>query len=446
MTRKAPTTGLPASVQKRRCAIYTRKSSEEGLDMEFNSLDAQREACEAYIASQRAEGWVLVRNRYDDGGVSGGTLERPALKRLLADIEEGLVDVIVVYKIDRLSRALMDFAKLVEVFDRNNATFVSITQAFNTTTSMGRLTLNILLSFAQFEREVIGERIRDKVAASRKRGIWMGGFVPLGYDVRDRKLVVNPTEADLVRAVFTGFVETRSGTLLLRRLREAGATTKRGKPFTKTDIYRVLNNRVYLGEAVHKGTAYPGEHAAIVSPAQWGAAHAVLQVSPRVRRNQTVSQTPALLRGLIFGSDGRAMSPTHARGKRGQIYKYYVSQSVLKGSAADGPEVARVPAGEIEAAVITQVRALVRQPEVIVGTWQAARADAPDLTEHAVRDALEQLDPLWGELFPVEQARIIHLLVDRVEIGAGGATVRLRLEGLASLVRDLGARDRQEAA
>jgi DNA invertase Pin-like site-specific DNA recombinase len=446
MTRKAATTGLPASVQKRRCAIYTRKSSEEGLDMEFNSLDAQREACEAYIASQRAEGWVLVRDRYDDGGVSGGTLERPALKRLLADIEEGLVDVIVVYKIDRLSRALMDFAKLVEIFDRNNATFVSITQAFNTTTSMGRLTLNILLSFAQFEREVIGERIRDKVAASRKRGIWMGGFVPLGYDVRDRKLVVNDAEADLVRAVFTGFVETRSGTVLLRRLRQAGATTKRGKPFTKTDIYRVLNNRVYLGEAVHKGTAYPGEHAAIISAAQWDAAHEVLQVSPRVRRNQTVSHTPALLRGLIFGSDGRAMSPTHARGKRGQIYKYYVSQSVLKGSAADGPEIARVPAGEIEAAVITQVRALVRQPEVIVGTWQAARAASPDVTENDVRAALDQLDPLWDELFPVEQARIIHLLVDRVEIGAGGATVRLRLEGLTSLVRDLGARDRQEAA
>ena len=274
----------------------------------------------------------------------------------------------------------------------------------------------------------------------------MGGFVPLGYDVRDRKLVVNPTEAELVRAVFTGFVETRSGTVLLRRLQEAGATTKRGKPFTKTDIYRVLNNRVYLGEAVHKGTAYPGEHDGIVTPAQWEAAHAVLQVSPRVRRNQTVGQTLALLRGLIFGSDGRAMSPTHARGKRGRIYRYYVSQSVLKGSAADGPEIARVPAGEIEAVVITQVRALVRQPEVIVGTWQAARAASPDLTEHAVMEALHQLDPLWDELFPVEQARIIHLLVDRVEIGAGGATVRLRLEGLASLVRDLGARDRQEAA
>ena len=432
--------------RRSRCAVYTRKSSEEGLDMEFNSLDAQRDACEAYVTSQKAEGWVALRERYDDGGFSGGTLDRPALKRLISDIEAGLIDVIVVYKIDRLSRALMDFAKLVEVFDRNNATFVSITQAFNTTTSMGRLTLNILLSFAQFEREVIGERIRDKVAASRKRGIWMGGFVPLGYDVRDRKLVVNDAEADLVRSVFTGFVETRSGTLLLRRLREAGATTKRGKPFTKTDIYRVLNNRVYLGEAVHKGTAHPGEHDAIVTSAQWEAAHAVLQVSPRVRRNQTVSQTPALLRGLIFGSDGRAMSPTHARGKRGQIYRYYVSQSVLKGSAADGPEIARVPAAEIETAVVTQVRALVRQPEVIVGTWQAARATCPDLTEHAVKEALEQLDPLWDELFPVEQARIIHLLVDRVEIGASGATVRLRLEGLANLARDLGSRDRQEAA
>ena len=199
-------------VRKLRCAVYTRKSSEEGLEQEFNSLDAQREACEAYIASQKAEGWVLVPDRYDDGGISGGTLERPALKRLLADIEAGRVDVVVVYKIDRLSRALMDFAKLVEVFDRNNVTFVSVTQSFNTTTSMGRLTLNILLSFAQFEREVIGERIRDKFAASRKKGMWMGGFVPLGYDVKDRKLVVNEAEAATVRMIFERFVKIGSAT------------------------------------------------------------------------------------------------------------------------------------------------------------------------------------------------------------------------------------------
>lgn len=213
---------VPAPRQKFRCAVYTRKSSEEGLEQEFNSLDAQREACESYVASQKAEGWLLLRDRYDDGGVSGGTLERPALKRLIADIEGGKVDVVVVYKIDRLSRALMDFSKLVEVFDRHSVTFVSVTQSFNTTTSMGRLTLNILLSFAQFEREVIGERIRDKFAASRKRGMWMGGWAPFGYDVRDRKLVINDTEAKTLRLIFKGFCSGKSATILAAELRAQG--------------------------------------------------------------------------------------------------------------------------------------------------------------------------------------------------------------------------------
>ncbi len=430
---------MPATVRKLRCAIYTRKSSEEGLDMEFNSLDAQREACEAYIASQRAEGWVLVRDRYDDGGVSGGTLERPALKRLVADIQEGLVDVVVVYKIDRLSRSLVDFTKLVEVFDANEVTFVSVTQSFNTTTSMGRLTLNILLSFAQFEREVIGERIRDKVAASRKRGMWMGGYTPLGYDARDRKLMVNEAEAALVRRIFQGFVETESCTKLVTMLRAEGVTTKRGSPITKSDVYRILCNRVYLGEAVHKGTAYPGEHAAIVTQAQWNAVHAVLQVSPRVRVNRTRNATAPLLRGLIFDSEGRAMSPTHSRGRGGQVYRYYVSQAVLKGGATERPAIARLPAGEIEAAVVAQVRALLRQPEMVVGTWRAARAAAPDVTEQEVLLALERIEPLWDELFPAERARIIRLLVDRVDVRAEGAAVRLRLDGLGSLVRDLAA-------
>lgn len=264
MTKK-PT--HPAAVRKVRCAVYTRKSSEEGLDMEFNSLDAQREAGEAYVASQRQEGWLLVPDRYDDGGFSGGTLERPALQRLLRDIEAGRVDVVVVYKIDRLSRALMDFARLVEVFDRHGVTFVSITQSFNTTTSMGRLTLNILLSFAQFEREVIGERIRDKFAASRKRGLWMGGCPPLGYDVRDRKLVVNEAEARLIRHIFERFLQVGSATLLVQELNSAGHRTKswvtqdgrqrQGQPFTKNFLYKLLGNRVYLGEAVHKGDAHP---------------------------------------------------------------------------------------------------------------------------------------------------------------------------------------------
>src|SRR3954464_10804274 len=213
-------------VRKLRCAVYTRKSSEEGLEMEFNSLDAQRESCEAYIASQKAEGWLLVPDRYDDGGFSGGTLERPALKRLLADIEVGKVDVVVVYKIDRLSRSLMDFAKLVEVFERRNVTFVSVTQSFNTTTSMGRLTLNILLSFAQFEREVIGERIRDKHAASRKKGMWMGGFVPLGYRVENRKLVIEEKEAATVRMIFDRFAKIGSATALARELAAKGVKTR----------------------------------------------------------------------------------------------------------------------------------------------------------------------------------------------------------------------------
>jgi DNA invertase Pin-like site-specific DNA recombinase len=432
--RKLP--DLPASVTRKRCAVYTRKSTEEGLDREFNTLDAQREACEACIASQRAEGWTLVADRYDDGGFSGGSLDRPALKRLLADIERGLVDVVVVYKIDRLSRSLMDFARLVEVFDAHEVTFVSVTQSFNTTTSMGRLTLNILLSFAQFEREVIGERIRDKVAASKARGMWMGGKVPLGYDVRDRKLLVNEAEAARVRRVFELFAETGSGIETMRRCRAEGIATRSGRLIDKGDVYKILHLRTYVGEVAHRGSIYPGEHAAIVSRALWDRVHALLQVSPRARAQANRSQSPALLKGLIFGADGRALSPTHSR-KNGRLYRYYVAQRALKGEADDGI-VRRVSAAQIEAAVMTQLRALLRQPEVVVGTWMAAKVEDPDLTEADVREALGRLEPLWDELFPAEQQRIVRSLVERVTVGLDGAEIRLRVEGLASLVRDLG--------
>ena len=261
--------------RKLRCAVYTRKSTEEGLDKEFNSLLAQREACEAFIASQRSEGWALVRNPYDDGGFSGGTLDRPALKQLIADVEEGLVDVVVVYKVDRLSRSLMDFSKLVEVFDRAGVTFVSVTQSFNTTTSMGRLTLNILLSFAQVEREVIAERVRDKIRASRQKGMWMGGSVPLGYVVKDRKLVVSEPEAAIVRSIFERFVRIGSATVLAGELRTEGVRTRRGKLVDKGYLYKLLNNRTYLGLAVHKDAAYPGEHAAIIGQPLWDKVHAL---------------------------------------------------------------------------------------------------------------------------------------------------------------------------
>ena len=418
-----------------RCAIYTRKSSEEGLDMAFNSLDAQRDACAAYIASQKSEGWVALPGRYDDGGFSGGTLERPALRRLLADIEAGRIDIVVVYKIDRLSRSLMDFAKLVEVFDRHNVTFVSVTQSFNTTTSMGRLTLNILLSFAQFEREVIGERIRDKFAASRARGMWMGGHPPLGYDVRDRKLVVNDVEAAAVHSVFERFLAVGSATTLARTLAAEGMTTKRGHPIDKGAVYKLLNNRVYVGEAVHKGTAYPGEHQPIVTRALWDKVHAILAESPRTRAGHTRAQTPALLKGLIYGPTGAAMSPTHTR-RGDKLYRYYVSQSVLK-LGKDACPVGRVPAAEIEAAVVDQLRGLLRSPEIIVATWRAARPQIDGLSEAEVREALEGLDPLWDELFPAEQARIVQLLVARVDVGVARLKVRLRVQGLARMVQDL---------
>ena len=424
-----------AVVRKLRCAVYTRKSSEEGLEQEFNSLDAQREACEAYVASQKAEGWLPVPDRYDDGGCSGATLERPALRRLMADIEARRIDIVVVYKIDRLSRSLMDFAKLVEVFDRNDVTFVSVTQAFNTTTSMGRLTLNILLSFAQFEREVIGERIRDKFAASRKRGMWMGGFVPMGYDVKDRKLVVNAAEAATVQMIFEQFTRIGSATKLVRELVARRILNKRGKLIDKGFLYKLLNNRVYIGEAVHKGTAFPGEHQAIIARDLWDKVHAILRDSPRLRAARTRAQTPALLKGLLFGPTGCAMSPTHTR-KGGRLYRYYVSQSVLK-HGPDTCPIRRIPAAEIEAAVVDQLRGLLRAPEIIVGTWRKALPKIEGLTEEHVREALERFDPLWDELFPAEQARIVQLLVKRVDVSTDGVDIRLRTEGLASLVTDL---------
>ena len=273
-------------IKRARCAIYTRKSTEEGLEKDFNSLEAQREACAAFIQSQKHEGWTGLSTAYDDGGYSGGTMERPALQRLLADIEAGRIDVIVVYKVDRLTRALSDFAKLVEVFDRRGVSFVSITQQFNTTTSMGRLTLNILLSFAQFERELIGERVRDKVAASKKKGMWMGGTVPLGYDAKDRKLVINKAEARTVVDIYRRYLRLKSVRALQMELDAAGIRSKQrirpdgtdhgNQRFSQGALYLLLQNRTYRGEATHKGNAYPGEHSAIIEKPLWDAVQAVL--------------------------------------------------------------------------------------------------------------------------------------------------------------------------
>ena len=277
----------------------------------------------------------------------------------------------VVYKIDRLSRSLMDFSKLVEVFDRQGVTFVSVTQTFNTTTSMGRLTLNILLCFAQFEREVIAERVRDKIRASRQKGMWMGGSVPLGYVVQNRKLVVHEPDAAVVRSMFERFLRIGSATLLAQELRAEGVLTTKGRPIDKGYLYKCLSNRTYLGLAIHKGTAYPGEHAAIIPQDLWDKVHAILAENGRTRSSRTRAQTPALLKGLLFGPTGAAMSPTHTR-KGNRLYRYYVSQDVLQ-HGPDACPIGRVPAAEIEAVVIDQLRGVFRQPEIIVGTWRAAR-------------------------------------------------------------------------
>jgi DNA invertase Pin-like site-specific DNA recombinase len=422
-------------IRKLRCAVYTRKSTEEGLEQEFNSLDAQREACEAYVASQKAEGWLLTADRYDDGGYSGGTLERPALKRLIADIDARKIDVIVVYKIDRLSRSLMDFAKLVEVFDRNSVTFVSVTQSFNTTTSMGRLTLNVLLSFAQFEREVIGERIRDKFAASRRKGMWMGGWAPLGYDIKGRKLVVNEHEEKLVQSIFKRFARGIQPQILIEELAKEGARNKNGNPIDKGYLYRLLHNRVYLGEAVHKGTAYPGEHAPIIERNVWDQAQSLISPSPRERTTRTLGRTPALLKGLVFGLGGAAMTPAHTR-KGGKLYRYYVSTDLLRSGARASP-IKRIAAAQLETIVVEQIKVLLQSPEIIVATWRAARKTLTGLTERDVAQELGRFDGLWSELFPAEQARIVQLLVQRIDISEAGADIALKVEGLSTVLQDL---------
>src|SRR3954462_3353951 len=339
-----------------RCAVYTRKSSEEGLEQEFNSLHAQREACEAFIRSQRHEGWVCLPQSYDDGGFSGGTMDRPALQQLLSDIQAGKVDVVVTYKIDRLTRSLADFAKITEILEARGVSFVSVTQQFNTTTSMGRLTLNVLLSFAQFEREVAGERIRDKIAASKKKGWWMGGMPSLGYRVEDRKLIVIPAEAETVREIFGRYVALGSVRLLQQELEARGITSKSwtsstgrhwgGKPIARGALYLLLQNRIYRGEIVHKEQHYPGEHQAIVDPELWELAQAKLAANAVERSTGERAKNPSLLTGLLFDGDGNRMTPTHAV-KNGRRYRYYVSHPLVPGTRATSPNGMRVPAPAI---------------------------------------------------------------------------------------------------
>jgi site-specific DNA recombinase len=432
--------------RRMRCAVYTRKSTDEGLDQEYNSIDAQRDAGHAYIASQRAEGWIPVSDDYDDPAFSGGNMERPGLRRLMADIESSKIDVVVIYKIDRLTRSLADFSKMVEVFERYGVSFVSVTQQFNTTTSMGRLMLNILLSFAQFEREVTGERIRDKITASKKKGMWMGGIPPLGYDVANRRLVPNAAEAKTIRHIFGRFVELGSSTKLVKELKLDGVTSKAwttqegkvrtGKPIDKSLIYKILGNRTYLGELRHKEQWYQAEHTPIVDRKSWDDVHTILTTNGRVRGNATRATVPFLLKGIVFGNDGRALSPWHTTKRNGRRYRYYIPQRDAK-EYAGASGLPRIPAAELESAVLDQLRTILRAPGLLGDILPHAIKLDPTLDEAKVTVAMTRIDAIWDQLFPAEQSRIVKLLIEKVIVSPNNLEVRLRANGIERLVLEV---------
>jgi DNA invertase Pin-like site-specific DNA recombinase len=411
------------------------------LEQAFNSLDAQREACAAFVLSQKHEGRSVLPALYDDGGYSGGTLDRPALQRLLADIADAKVDVVVVYKIDRLTRSLFDFAKIVEAFDARGVSFVSITQQFNTTTSMGRLTLNVLLSFAQFEREVAGERIRDKIAASKKKGMWMGGLPPLGYEVRDRKLVVNEEEAKTVLHIFRRHVELRSVRALKAALDAAGIRSKHrtfadgtvcgGHKLSRGALYLMLQNRIYRGEITHKGKAYPGEHKAIVDEALWDKVQSILAKNRVSRTTGADAKYPSLLAGLVFDDSGERLTPTHAV-KKGTRYRYYVSKSLITGTAKDHSQGRRIPAGNLEGLVIGRLRAFFADEGALlsaIGDTEKNGAEQKRLIAHG-RQISEELPTLAPDA-----TRSILLTPNRIDIKAEHIEIRICRRWLHSLLQ-----------
>ena len=425
-----------------RCAIYTRKSSEEGLEQEFNSLDAQHDACLAYISSQRHEGWRALPTHYDDGGFSGGTPNRPALQRLLADIRAGRVDLVVIYKVDRLTRSLADFAKLVEIFDTHGVSFVSITQHFNTTTSIGRLTLNMLLSFAQFEREVTGERIRDKIAASKRRGMWMGGPLPLGYDVHNRKLVINQPEAETVQHIFRTYLDLGSVRLLEQRLREegvrsklhrkAGGSVRGGNPLARGALYLMLQNRLYRGEISHKGAVYPGEHAAIIDEMLWEAVQDQLTEHRVNGSDRPKGPTPSLLAGLLYDESGDRLVASHAV-KGNKRYRYYVSARLITGHRSDAPDGMRVPSADVERGVIACIRSFLTSGASLFDALQSMEPDVGQI-QQLMQRAHEMTDMLACS-GRSETMAMLQRLVARIDVRSDQMSIAILPGKLLALLR-----------
>jgi len=422
-----------------RCAIYTRKSSEEGLEQSFNSLEAQREACRAFILSQKHEGWVALNEHYDDGGFSGGSMERPALARLLGDIQAGKIQTVAVYKVDRLTRSLTDFAKIIDIFDSHKVSFVSVTQHFNTTSSMGRLTLNVLLSFAQFEREITGERIRDKIAASKKKGIWMGGLIPLGYDCVERRLVINSGEARAVCEIFRQYLRLGSITKLKKflehhrirskvRTNVAGRTTG-GATYSRGALHHLLNNHIYLGEISHRTQTYPGQHEPIVPRELWDKVAALLQVNDRARRKGKSHSSPSFLTGKLFDSKGGRFTPTHAV-KNAKRYRYFTSQVAIRQDGSK-PVIARLPAKELEQLVESQILLLLEAPEKCA----AGMDDGP--SKDAAAECAKDLATGWPKIEMSKQHELMSNILKRVVLGSTSVTIEIdKTKLLATLLAE----------
>ncbi len=424
-----------------RCATYTRKSTEEGLEQDFNSLDAQREACAAFVASQAGLGWKLVSKRYDDGGVSGAHMERPALQALLDDICKGKIDVVVVYKIDRLTRSLTDFARIVEVFDEYDVSFVSVTQQFNTTTSMGRLTLNVLLSFAQFEREVTAERIRDKIAASKKKGMWMGGLPPLGFDVQHKHLIVNEAEARTVRTLFDLYLKLRSVRRLKIEADKRGLKTKHrlrsdkptgGKPFTRGHLYQLLSHPLYVGEVAHKGQTYPGQHQAIVDRDTWDAVRWQLSNNAALRSSSTNSKEPSLLTGLTYDEAGDRLSPTHAS-KNGRRYRYYISQRLMQ-ATREGSDGWRIPAKELENTIVHVLNQFLANDGKLFDLMVESNLN-PGLFQ-SVSTRAGELRGTISALGASEKQKFIQKIVRRITVSPGRLRIEINNPSLVALLTD----------
>lgn len=422
--------------QSLNCAIYTRKSSEEGLEQGFNSLDAQREACEAFVLSQQHEGWRALATYYDDGGYSGGNMERPALQRLLADIDSKRINVVVVYKVDRLTRSLADFAKIVEQFDARGVSFVSVTQQFNTTSSMGRLTLNVLLSFAQFEREVTGERIRDKIAASKQKGMWMGGVPPLGYVGKERTLAIDEANAGLVRNIYQRYLALGCVSLLQQELASANIRTpfrssrtgkiNGGRHFSRGHLYRILTSPVYIGRIVHRDQVYPGQHPAIIEPEQWEAVQNRMTENRQGHARQRSMPSDSLLTGLIYDEQGLRMIPSHSR-KQSKRFRYYVTEKLITDGRANTPSGIRLPALEIEALVINRVRDWLVDPAVVLESLgDIEPADIQEILSAA------ELSKKGFDSEPSIVYRSVRTLVERVIVESDRVRITLSPHNLLS--------------